>query len=234
MRMSALPGRPTVSRRAPWRRARYAALDFETTGLDFERDSVVSFGVVPVNDGRAVVGESVHQLVRPEVPPTPRSQTIHELRPQDLRDAPSLAEARETLRGALDGRYLLVWFAEVEINFLVAAFGGRPRAWRRRTIDVRNLAMEVDAQPRSARREFGYGLSFEAERRGVPVANPHEALDDAFVTAQLFLVLVRKLRRPAEPTVADLLRVARADPLVERRFSLVIQRLNPIRPGGER
>jgi DNA polymerase-3 subunit epsilon len=232
--MSTLPARPTPGRRSGWRRAEYAALDFETTGLDFERDAVVSFGVVPVRDGRAIVGESVHQLVRPDVPPSPRSQTIHELRPQDLREAPPLSEARETLRRALDRRYLLVWFADVEVNFLVGAFGGTPRAWRRRTIDVRNLAMEVDAQPRSARRDFGYALSFEAERRGVPVADPHEALDDAFVTAQLFLVLVRKLRGIAEPTVRDLLRLAGPEPPVERRFSLVVQRLSRNLPGGHR
>jgi DNA polymerase III epsilon subunit-like protein len=190
--------------------------------------------VVPVREGRAIVGESVHQLVRPAVPPTPRSQTIHELRPQDLVDAPPLPHAREALRRMLDGRYLLVWFADVEINFLASAFGGSPRRWRRRTIDVRNLAMEVDGQPRSARREFGYALSFEAERRGVPVANPHEALDDAFVTAQLFLVLVRKLRGLPAPTVGDLLGVARAEASVERRFRSVVERLSRIRPGGDR
>jgi DNA polymerase-3 subunit epsilon len=216
-----------------WRRAEYAALDFETTGLDLEHDAVVSFGVVPVRDGRAIVGESIHQLVRPDVAPSPRSQTIHELRPEDLEAAPPLAEARETLRRALDGRYLLVWFADVEVNFLAGAFGGRPKAWRRRTIDVRNLAMEVDAQPRSARKEFGYALSFEAERRGVPVADPHEALDDAFVTAQLFLVLVRKLRGMPEPTVTDLLKVAGAENPVERRFGVVVQRLRRNRPGGD-
>src|SRR5205085_9407862 len=100
--------------------------------------------------------------------------------------------------------------------------------------DVRHLAMEADAQPRSARREFGYALTFEAERRGGPVANPHEALDDAFVTAQLFLVLVRKLRRAPEPTVRDLLKVARADASVERRFRLMVERLSRSRPGGVR
>jgi DNA polymerase III subunit epsilon len=231
--MSALPARPTRRRRTTWRRAEYAALDFETTGLDFEHDAVVSFGVVPVRDGRAIVGESIHQLVRPDVPPSPRSQTIHELRPKDLQAAPPLTEARETLRRALEGRYLLVWFADVEINFLTGAFGGRAKAWRRRTIDVRNLAMEVDAQPRSARKEFGYALSFEAERRGVPVADPHQALDDAFVTAQLFLVLARKLRGKPEPTVRDLLRVAGAENPVERRFGLVVQRLSRIRPRGD-
>ena len=216
--MRRLPARPAARARTPWRRAEFASLDFETTGLNLERDAVVSFGVVPVRGGRAILAESVHQLVHPDVPPSVRSQTIHELRPQDLRDAPPLREARDLLRRSLDGRYVLVWFADVEINFLVSTFGGPARSWRRRTIDVRNLALAADMQPVSARKAFGYALAFEAERRGVPVANPHEALDDAFVTAQLFLVLVRKLPGLAHPTVRDLLRLARPERRVERRF----------------
>jgi len=36
-------------------------------------------------------------------------------------------------------------------------------------------------------------LTAAAERYSVPVANPHHALDDALVTAQLFLVTATKL-----------------------------------------
>ena len=93
-------------RRRPWREAPYAALDFETTGLDYARDTIVSFGVVPVNSGRVVVGEAVHQLVDPAVPPSPASQRVHELRPQDLAGSPPLEAAREMLGRAIDGRFL--------------------------------------------------------------------------------------------------------------------------------
>ncbi|MBI3649336.1 MAG: 3'-5' exonuclease [Actinobacteria bacterium] len=218
--MSDLPKGPVRRPRRGWRRAEYASLDFETTGLDLGRDTVVSFGVVPVRGGRVVVGEAVHQLVRPHLPPSPRSQTIHELRPMDLEDAPPLRDARETLRQALRGRYLLVWFADVELNFLMSIFAGPRRAWRRRMIDVRNLAIAVDGQPAAVRKQHGYALASEAERRGVPVASPHDALDDAFVTAQLFVVLARKLPGRPDPTVSELLRAASPLPArVERRFS---------------
>lgn len=192
-------------RRRPWRRAAFAALDFEATGLDPARDTIVSFGVVPVLEGRVVLGGSIHQLVEPHVPPSVRSQKIHELRPQDLAGSPRLEEAREVLRRALAHRFLLVWFADVEVNFLAAIFGGRAGTWRRRTIDVRNLAIEADGLPRSMRAQHGYGLSWAAARLGVPVANPHEALDDALVTAQMFLVLTGRLPEVPDPTVADLL-----------------------------
>jgi DNA polymerase-3 subunit epsilon len=196
-------------RRRPWREAPYAALDFETTGLDYARDTIVSFGVVPVSAGRVVVGEAVHQLVDPAVPPSPASQRVHELRPQDLAGSPPLDAAREILGHAIDGRYLLVWFAEVEINFLCGIFGGRARRWAARCIDVRNLAIEAEAAGASARDRPGYSLTSTAGQYGVPVAEPHQALDDALVTAQLFLVLSGKLPGIPSPSVAELLAAGR-------------------------
>ena len=198
-------------RRRSWRDVEFASLDFEATGLDFDRDTIVSFGVVPVRSGRVVLRDAVHQLIDPHVPPSTRSQKIHELRPQDLAGLPRLAQARGHLRDAIAGRHLLVWFADVEVHFLSAIFGGTVGSWRRRTIDVRNLAIEADGAPRSARAQLGYGLSWAAGRLGVPVADPHDALDDALVAAQAFLVLATRLPDAPDPTVADLLRVAGSD-----------------------
>ena len=97
----------------------------------------------------------MHQLVDPDVPPSVSSQKIHELRPQDLAGAPRLDQARLALREAIRGRYLLVWYADVEVNFLSTIFGGSAARWRRRTIDVRNLAIEADGAPSSARSDSG-------------------------------------------------------------------------------
>jgi DNA polymerase III subunit epsilon len=204
------PAAPRRARAVNWRDAEYASLDFETTGLDMQTDTVVSFGVVPVSGGRILMAGAIHQLIDPSVPPSPRSQTIHELRPQDLAGSPRIEEVREALRVALEERFLLVWYAEVELNFLKEIFGGPRRSWRRRTIDVRNLAIAADGMPADLRLQPGYGLSATAKRYGVPVASPHEALDDALVTAQLFLVLAGKLHLKREPLVRDLIRASRA------------------------
>ncbi len=205
--MKRLPAGPSrVVRRRPWRAAEYAALDFETTGLDYEKDSIVSFGLVPVIQGRAMLAGSAHQLVSSTVPPSPRSQSFHLLRPQDLDGAPPVEHAREQLRGLLAGRFILAWFAEVEIRFLASMFRTGPGPWRRRTIDVRNLAITVAGGGVKDRAERGYALGTQAAKYGVPIATPHEAYDDALVTAQLFMVLAAKLGS-GEPTVRDLLRL---------------------------
>ena len=142
--------------------------------------------------------------------PSPRSQTVHLLRPADLADAPGVEAAAAGLRAALAQRVIVAWFAEVEVAFLRGIFGGSARWWRRRVIDVRDLAIAADGAPTAARRERGYALSSTAHRYGVPVAEPHQALDDALVTAQLFLVLVRKLPGLDAPTVRDLVRLSSA------------------------
>lgn len=198
------PGRWMRSR--PWREAEFASLDFETTGLDRERDAVVSFGVVPVRGGRVVVGESVHQLVVPEVPSSPGSMRIHGILPKDLADAQPLPVAGEALRGALGGRFVLAWFASVEIGFLRRLYGGRRRSWVRRTIDVRQLAIEFEHLDQDVRQS----LSSAAEHYGIPVARPHEALDDAMVTAQLFLVLAARLEERGFGSTRSFLRLTRA------------------------
>ncbi len=193
-------------RSRPWREVEFASLDFETTGLDRERDAVVSFGVVPVRGGRVVVGEAVHQLVLPEVPASVESMRIHGILPKDLADAQPFPVAGQTLRLALAGRFVLAWFAGVEIGFLCRLYGGGRRSWVRRTIDVRQMAIELEHLDQDVRQS----LSSAAEHYGVPVANPHEALDDAMVTAQLFLVLADRLEERGLGTARSLLRLTRA------------------------
>jgi DNA polymerase-3 subunit epsilon len=131
---------------------------------------------------------------------------IHGLLPADLAEAPRIEDAAPALRAALDARFLLAWYASVEIGFLRRAFGGSTRWWRRRTVDVRDLAIALEHADPEAR----FGLTSTAERYGVPVANPHEAYDDALVTAQLFLVLATKLEGRGLRTVRELNRLSRS------------------------
>jgi DNA polymerase-3 subunit epsilon len=195
------PAPARAAYRRPWRETELASLDFEATGLT-RQDTIISFGVVPIRRGGIDVGRSVYRLVDPgDVVPTPASVTVHGLRPMDLVDAPSLEAAKETLRTTIGERFLVTWWAPVESAFLDKMFGGGVHAWRRRGVDVRDLLLALEG-PQSA----GLTLVQAAERFGVPVASPHHALDDALVTAQLFLVVASKLGRRAA-TMRDMQRL---------------------------
>jgi DNA polymerase-3 subunit epsilon len=185
------PGRDRLT--APWRSIELVSLDFEATGLDLRRDRIISFGTVPIRHGGIELADSVYQLVDPgDVQPSRESITVHGLRAVDLVGAPSVQVARAALRRSIDRRFLVTWWAPVEAAFLDALFSGGSRSWMRRSIDVRDLVLGLEG--RSAAR---LTLGQAAERFGVPVAIPHNALDDALVTAQLFLVTATKLGKRA-------------------------------------
>ena len=211
MSRPAAPGRR--ARRLPWRKVELVSLDFEATGLDFERDSIVSFGTVPVRHGRIDLGSADYELVDPgEVAPSPVSITVHGLLPADLLGAQGLEAARTALGRQIERRFLITWAGMVEAGFLNRMYGGGVRSWLRRCIDARELMFALEEDPPSP-----FTLSSVAEGLGVPVASPHHALDDALVTAQVFLIAAARLEARGVRTVRELQRTVRpADPLLRR------------------
>ncbi|HXF37260.1 MAG TPA: 3'-5' exonuclease [Actinomycetota bacterium] len=208
MRPVSPPGPPRALARTPWQRVPFAALDFETTGLDPARHEVVSFGVVPVERGRVVLAGARYREVRPRGPVRPVSVTIHQLRPVDLAEAPAIEDVRAELAAAIAGRFLLAWSGAVEAGFLAAVFGGSARRWERRIVDVLGLARFLDAVGGVAPPVGANTLTAAARRLGVPVERPHHALDDALTTAQVFLVVMARLEGVGVVTPRRLRRAA--------------------------
>ena len=209
-----IPAAPkSPERRKRWQDAAFAALDFEATGLDFTRDRIISFGVVPIDGGRVETDEAVYDLVDPgPVMVSAVSVAIHGLRSEDLRGASSAESAREALRGALSRRYLITWHGQVEASFLGVLYGTTPRRWLRRSVDVRWLVLALLGAEGAH-----LTLSEAAARFEVPVAAPHHALDDALVTANLFLVTATELGSERVRTARDALRMGRASGPASRR-----------------
>jgi DNA polymerase III subunit epsilon len=183
-------------RRRPWRSVDVAVIDLETTGLDPEVDAIVSFGIVPITRGVVRLDRAVYRVIDPGRPLPPDVVAIHGIRPRDLQGAASLDDVVSELRAALDGHVVVAWTSWVESAFLARALGGSATAWSRRIVDVRRLAMLVDhlegVHPSPAVSE---PLPATAQRFGVPPDREHHALWDAFVTAQLFVVVATRLER---------------------------------------
>jgi len=204
---------PRRARRLPWRQLELVSLDLEATGLDFAKDAIVSFGVVPIRMGRIDVGDAVYELVDPgEIAPSPVSVTVHGLRPVDLRGAQGSDAARAALAPLIAGRFLVTWAGKVEAGFLDVMYGGGARSWDRRCIDARELLFAIEDDPPAP-----FTLTTVAERLSVPVASPHHALDDALVTAQVFLIAAARLEARGVRTVRALQRTKRLEPPSLRR-----------------
>jgi DNA polymerase-3 subunit epsilon len=191
---------------ADWRSVRYVALDFETTGLDPGCDRVISVGLVPVVAGRVDVAGSFHAVIDPGVRPGAESIRIHRMLPSDVGSGRSPAEVAPALSAALGRHPIVVWTAWVEAAFLPTLCGVTARKWKRRMIDVRHLVVRLDertgSQPSPGRTAE---LEDTALRFGVPAEQSHDALADAFVTAQLFVIVATRLAALEPITVSALM-----------------------------
>ena len=194
--------------RTPWREARWCAVDLELTGLDPDEDEIISFGAIPIEDGRVQLYAAVEGLVRPHGASSEASIRVHGIRAADLARAPRLAEALDPLLSAITGRLLVVHAAAVERAFL-------GRALRERGLRLRGPLIDTEVLGRVWLRERdGHGLSSVslgdlAAALGLPADRPHEAPGDALTTAQVFIALAAHLDARHPETVGSLATAAR-------------------------
>lgn len=193
----------------PWVSAPWAVLDLETTGLDAYADSIISVGVVPIDDAAADVAASYYSLVRPETELRPASIEVHGIRLTDLLEAPTCDVIARDLAAAVGDRLLVVHTSWVETGFLLALEAHSGIALPKPLVDT--AAMCRRAGVVGGRPGDEPSLELVARKLGLPVYAPHHALGDALTTAVVFQALAHRLssrHRGRTATVADVLRAA--------------------------
>jgi DNA polymerase III subunit epsilon len=190
----------------PWRDVDYCSVDFETTGLDLRRDSILSYGAATVRGGRVLGSSAVYALARPNRP-TPSSVAVHALRAVDCAEAPGERETGQALSELLEGKILLAHAAWIETALLkryLAKVGRRPTPL---VVDTAALARALNLAPEKGNAEPS--LEWLAYRLQVPAYTPHHALGDAMTTAVVFVALTSRFAA-AQPglTAGDLVRTS--------------------------
>jgi DNA polymerase-3 subunit epsilon len=193
-----------------WRADTFVVVDLETTGLDPRRDHIVSYGAVPVQEGRVKTSESVYGLVQVPHDVPGSSVKFHGLRTQDLSGAPPLAECVATLDALIGNHPVVAHCAWVERSFLRKAFRRSYLPFACSIVDTAVLArrlLDVDLGPDQA-----VSLEYAATQLGLPVHAPHHALGDAVTTASLFIALAAQLERRTNLTTARLIELSEGPP----------------------
>lgn len=182
----------TWSDDAPLAAVRFVVLDCETTGLDPRRDRIVSIGAVAVNGLHIILADGFEALLR--VSHNTAATPVHGI------------TRAETL-GALDEREALVQFLDYlgdgvivghHVNYDLAmldAACGRQFGLRleNRHLDTMGLTLHLqnDGAFEGLPPIAGFSLDALCERFGVVPYDRHTAPGDAFLTAQVFLRLLR-------------------------------------------
>lgn len=193
-RLAAFYQAGVVAADTPLEQVSLVALDVETTGLDCNRHSIVSLGLVPFNLVRIRCGQALYWVVKPVSELSSESVTFHHITHSDIRDAPRLTTILGELLTAMAGKVMVVHYRTIERGFLDQAVRQHlGEALHFPVIDT----MELEARLHRSQRQPGWfdrlfgrqptsiRLADSRLRYGLPLYQAHHALTDALATAEL-------------------------------------------------
>jgi len=190
-RLAALATPPSLGEHS-LRDQRWVVLDLETSGLNLNRDLVLSIGAVVIEDGAIDFSQQFEcTLQRPEQKPSP-AVLIHGLGPDAIAAGRAPAEALLDLMAFVGDSPMLAFHAPFDERMLGRALK-ESLGYRLQHpfFDVAELAPLLcpDVTLRQA------GLDDWVGHFGLQVEERHNASADALVTAELALILFSKARR---------------------------------------
>ncbi|KJH80182.1 3'-5' exonuclease [Pseudomonas sp. KSR10] len=199
----------TVSADTPLEQVPLLALDVETTGLDSQRDSIVSLGLVPFDLRRIRCREASYWVVKPICELSSQSVTFHHITHSDISEAPRLATVLDELLAAMAGKIVVVHYRNIERGFLDQAVRHLLGEGLQFPV-IDTMQLEARLHPRRRRpgwlrrlidkqRPVSIRLADSRLRYGLPLYQAHHALTDALATAEL---LQAQAARHYPPTTA--------------------------------
>lgn len=185
-------------RRTALAAARWVAIDCETSGLDPARDRLLSVGAVAVREGRIEVDSSFHALVRQSIPSPHANILIHGIGADAQLAGSPLPEVIARLAASVGDAVPLAFHAPFDEAVLRRHGFTAPSRW----IDLAALAAALFSQHKRLTTLDEWLAVF-----GIPPGERHDALGDAFSTAQLLLVVLAEAKRQRIATVQELRRL---------------------------
>jgi DNA polymerase-3 subunit epsilon len=191
--------------------ADFVVFDTELTGLDFKRDSIISIGAVRMKGRRILMGQMFYRLVKPLSELKSQSVVVHGLTHTDLEQAEPAGKAMEEFLEFAGDAVLVCHFAFIDLHFL-------NRTLKSLTGDVCTSAVLDTSSVHDwlCARDKGFAARYcsggsqrdlfaVARVHGVEVEKAHNALYDAFITAQLLQRLYPALRRAGVEHIEEIL-----------------------------
>jgi DNA polymerase-3 subunit epsilon len=186
---------PFPAKNLECRDAGIVALDFETTGLDPERDQILSIGLVEIDNLSIRLDTAWQQLVQTSRPIPGSSAVIHGITDDLATKGVALRSILPELLGRLAGKVLLVHHRTTEQSFLDSAcrklYGS---AFIAPMIDTEALARHRFEKRHIAFKPADLRLFNLRRRYGLPSYRAHNALSDSVATAELFLAIVADIQ----------------------------------------
>ena len=193
----------------------FVVFDTELTGFSSKRDEIIAIGAVKIRNLQIICGETFYALVRPDARFQTTSTLVHRLTPQELHQAPIMAEVLPQFLNFCGDAFLVGHFVRLDLEFLNRAtqklMGGVVST---PYLDTMCLAMAYNDIRQGSycdqyNRQGAYNLASLSKEYGLPQFAEHNALQDSLQTAYLFMYLVKKIRLHGVRTMNEYLQTGR-------------------------
>lgn len=188
-------------RSTPLDTVRWVVIDCETSGMDIARDRLLSAGAVAVSGSEARLTDQFSALVRQETPSAAENILIHGIAGDAQRGGRAVEEVIAELAEYVGEGVPVAFHAPFDAAILRRHGLRLEREW----VDLATLmpALFPERKPRQNTLD-PWLAEFD-----IPAHRRHDALGDAFATAQLLLVALKKMKRRRIDTVEALMKAER-------------------------
>ncbi len=186
--------------------AKFYAIDIETTGLDFDKDEIISFACVPIINLKILVRDTFYTLIKPKSYHY-KAMRYHGISKDDLMDAPVFEEVSDRIRNALDG-ILVGHTVEFDFTFLKTHFKSLGVRFKRDLIDI--AMVERWLMLKRKNEENNFSLDGMMATYGLKQHYRHNAAADAFFAAQIFQIQMREMMALGIDSAEKVIKAARS------------------------
>ena len=203
--------KPAIDESMPISDTRFVVVDTELTGLDETKDSIISIGAVRMVGGTIKLGDMFYRLVSPKAELKADSVRIHEIMPSEVAEQPGIEAALDEFLAYAGNDVLVGHFISIDLLFLnreMKLIHGCELSnpvldtfsmyeWLRKRQRARDCFTTAIA---------GYRLYDIIKCFDIPVHGAHNAIMDAFATAQLFQRFIPHLTGAGAQDIGELLK----------------------------
>lgn len=190
----------------------FVVIDTELTGLDERKDAIVSIGAIKMVGGTIQLDSTFYRLVNPDTEFTAESVIIHEITPSEVAKKPGIRHVLEEFLEFCGPDVVVGHCVSIDLAFINKEMKKRSgETMLNPVIDTSALYQWIQ-QRYSSERIFpcsfsDSGLYEIAQHFGIPVNGAHNALMDAFITAQVLQRFLHMLFKRGIVRIGDLLRL---------------------------
>ena len=167
----------------------WVAVDCETTGLDRQRDEIISIGAVLIRGNQIMTSQRLELFIRATVHVAAESIRIHRLRSMDVANGLEPQVAIQQFLDFVGNRPLVGYYLEFDVamlNRLVRPFLGIPLPQRQ--IEVSGMYYDYKyAQQVGSNVDLHFHTMMK--HLNLPEREEHDAFNDALMAAMMFIKL---------------------------------------------